>query len=118
MEAFQKPSQRRGLGWAIAQTTFQAVILSQKADVVGTFAADGLEQDDRFDELSLQEAALTFAQAEIGSDQIGQTQRTVSAGNAQQAGMRASGFLQRPLVQDKGRLVQQGQASSHRLTYR
>ena len=118
VEAFQELSHGRRFGRAITQAAGQTLIPRQKMYVLGAFPAHDLKQRDRFDELSLQEAALTFAQAEIGSDQIGQTQRTVSAGNAQQAGMRASRFLQRALVQDEGRLVQQGQASSHGTTYR
>ena len=118
VEPFQELPHCRRFGRAITQAPGQTLIPSQKMHVLGAFTAHHLEQRHRLDQLSLQEAALTLAQTEIGGDQIGQTQRTVSAGNAQQAGMRASRFLQRLLVQDKGRLVQQGQASSHGATYR
>ena len=64
------------------------------------------------------EAALAFAQGEVGGDQWGQAQGTVSAGNAQDPGMGAGGLVQRPRVQDEGRLVQQRQASRHGVDYR
>lgn len=81
--------------------------------VLGAFTPNGLEQADRFDELRLGEAALAFTQGQIGSDQSGHAQGTVSAGDAQEAGMGTGGLEQRPRVQDEGRLVQQRQAGRH-----
>ena len=81
--------------------------------IFGAFPADRLEQGNGFDELGLGKAALAFAQGQIGADQSGQTQGAVNAGNAQEPGMRAGRLVQRPLIQDEGRLVQQRQARRH-----
>ena len=50
---------------------------------------------------------------QIGADQSGHAQGAVSARNAQEPGMRAGRLVQRPLIQDEGRLVQQRQARRH-----
>jgi len=73
-----------------------------------------LEQGDGFDELGFGKAALSLAQGQIGTDQSGHTQSAVSTRNAQEPGMRAGRLVQRPLIQDEGRLVQQRQARRHR----
>jgi hypothetical protein len=54
------------------QTPFQAFVPDQQAHVFGTFAANGLEQCNRFNELGLGEPALPLPQIEIGLDEFGQ----------------------------------------------
>jgi hypothetical protein len=81
--------------------------------IFGAFPADRLEQGNGFNELGLAKAALSLAQGQIGTDQSGQPQGAVNARNAQEPGMGAGRFVQRPLIQDKGRLVQQRQARRH-----
>ena len=48
-------------------------------------------------------------------DQGGQAKGPEDTGKAQQPGVRTGRFVERTLVQDEGRLVQQGQAGGHPL---
>jgi hypothetical protein len=51
----------------------------EQRHILRALPADGLEQGDRFEELGFAEAALAFAQGEVGANEMGQAQGTGSA---------------------------------------
>lgn len=107
VEQFEEGPQGRGLGGAVAETAFEAAVGGEQRGVFGAVAADGLEHDDRLDELSLAEAAVTAAQAEAGVDEVGEAEGTESAGSGEGAGMGAGSFVERSGIEFEGSLGQQ-----------
>ena len=102
MKQLQKLAHGRHFGRTIAQTPLQTGILGQKANVIGTIVAKGLEQNHRLSHLPLREAALAFAELEIGGDGPRQAQGAEGPGDGQGPDERAAGLGQRARIQDKG----------------
>ena len=115
VKAVQKGPQGRHLGQRKPQAPFQAGIPGQQLDVLRAVPADGLQEQEGFDELALGETALAAFEREIGGDQVGQMQRAEGAGGGQQAGVAAGGFLEGPGIDGEGRLVLDWNARRHGL---
>ena len=87
MKAVQEVAQRSDLGQRKTQPALQATVLRQKRHVFGAIPTDGLEQEDRFDELAVAQTALAGFELEVDIGQDRNTKAAQDTGGGQQAGV-------------------------------
>ena len=113
VEALEEGAEGGDLGKLEAEATLQTGIGLEEGNVLGTFAADGLEENERFDELCLGEAAIALLEGEVGSDEIGQLEGAKGTRGCQESGAGAGHLLEGARVEVERGLGLDWEARGH-----
>jgi hypothetical protein len=105
VEALEEGAHGGDSGEGVTQSPAQAGIVGKQAEVLGTIAGGGLEEDEEFDELGFGETASALFEGEVGLDEVGEFEGTEGTGGGEESGVDAGGFGERPGVKVEEGLV-------------